>query len=89
MHYLRVKQALVGLRLKSWPYAGKIGIREQAHDGRFTQVHVFDQWCHLGTVEDEVQLDEALQTRGDYSFDLDTYKLLNKALKKTQEIIPL
>lgn len=34
MHYLRVKQALVGLRLKRWPYAGKIGIREQAHGGR-------------------------------------------------------
>lgn len=50
---------------------------------------MFDQWCHLGTVEDEVQLDEAMQTRGSYSFDLDTYKLLNKALKKTQEIIPL
>ena len=89
MHYLRVKQALVGLRLKSWPYAGKIGIREQSHKGRFTQVHVFDQWCHLGTVEDEVQLDEAMQTRSDYSFDLDTYKLINKALKKAPNIIPL
>ena len=89
IHYLRVKQALVGLRLKSWPYAGRIGIREKSQDSHFTQVHVFDQWCHLGTVEDDIQLDEALQARAEYSFDLDTYKLLNKALKNATQIIPL
>ncbi|HSH72547.1 MAG TPA: exonuclease domain-containing protein [Methylophilaceae bacterium] len=87
IHYLRVKQALVGLRLKSWPYAGRIGIREKSQDNHFIQVHVFDQWCHLGTVEDDIQLNEALQARAEYSFDLDTYKLLSKALTQNVELI--
>lgn len=89
LHYLKLKQALIGLRLKSWPYKGRIGIREIDKVTGKTQIQVFEQWCHLTTVEDEIQMDEAKQSRFEYNFDLDTYKLLNKYLKTTVEIIHL
>lgn len=82
LHYLRLKQALIGLRLESWPYKGKIGIKETDKMSGKTQIQVFEQWCHVATVEDDIQMDEALQTRFEFNFDLDTYKLLRKTLKK-------
>jgi DNA polymerase III subunit epsilon len=87
LHYLRLKQALIGIQLKSWPYEGRIGIRETDMAIGKTQVQVFEQWCHLATVEDELQMDEARQSKFELSFDLDTYKLLVNALKKPLNII--
>ncbi len=87
IHYLRLKQALIGMRLESWPYEGRIGIREIDKVSGRTQIQVFEQWCHLTTVEDDIQMDEARQSRYEFIFDLDTYKLLNKALKKSVDII--
>ncbi len=64
-----------------WPHtAGPIGIREyDARSGR-TDIHVFEQWCHLATVHDEEELAQALQTRQALAFDVDTYRLLLKRL---------
>ena len=89
LHYLRLKQALIPHRLKSWPYPGKIGIREYSEATNRSQLHVFDSWCHLGTVEDESELEDVLKTRSSLNFDLETYQLLQKSLKKNMAIIPL
>ena len=82
IHTLRLQQALISLRLKSWPYPGKIGIQEVHPHTLKSQLHVFDQWCHLASLEDEADLHEIQQTETTFSFDLDTYKLLIKQLKK-------
>lgn len=87
IHYLRLKQALIGMRLESWPYQGRIGIREVDKISGKTQIQVFEQWCHLTTVEDEIQMNEARQCRFELTFDLDIYKLLKKRLKQAPEII--
>lgn len=90
IHHLKLKQALVKHRLKSWPYDGKIGVREQNRFNGLTDIHVFDQWCHLGTVKNDADLAELMQTSTVFAFDLDGYKLLLKALKKTDvEILKL
>ncbi|PTR14178.1 DNA polymerase-3 subunit epsilon [Nitrosospira sp. Nsp2] len=89
LHYLRLKQALTPHQLKTWPYPGRIGIREHDKESGRTQVHVFDSWCHIATVEDESALEEVRETRSSLSFDLDTYKLLLKHLKKNVSVIPL
>ena len=89
LHFLRLKQALTPLRLKSWPYAGQIGIREYCKSSGRTQLHVFNYWCYLGTVENECDLDELLNVRSAMKFDLDTYKLLLKNLGKQTGVIPL
>lgn len=89
IHYLRLKQALIGMRLASWPYEGRIGIREIDPLTGKTQIQVFDQWCHIATVEDDIQLDEAMQSSFEFNFDLDTYKLLLRYLKKPVNIVRL
>lgn len=77
-HHLRLQLALAKQRLLVWPHAGKIGLREHnVHTGR-TDIHLFDQWCHLATVRDEAELAEALDERRTLAFDLDTYRLLLK-----------
>lgn len=88
IHYLRLQQALIAHKLKNWPYAGKIGIREQNRENDKTQLHIFEYWTYLGAIENEADLAEKLQESTQFKFDLDTYKLLLKAFNnpKTQVI---
>lgn len=81
-HNLRLAQALHRLRLAAWPYQGPIGVREaDAVTGR-TEVHLIDRWCYLDTVDSEADLHEALEARTERAFDLDTYQILSKWLKR-------
>ena len=90
LHYLRLQQALTSLKLKSWQFEGKIGIKEHDPETSKTELHVFDQWCHIATVDDESNLEDAISSKYTFSFDLDTYKLLLKELsKRNTAVIPL
>ncbi len=86
-HRLRLLIALSGYKLLAWPFNGRIGIREHNLDNDMTEVHVFDQWCHLGTARDHQEFDE-IATHP--HFDRDTYRYLLKFLnRKNVEIIAL
>lgn len=91
-HALRLAAALAALRVRAWPFPGRIGIRETAADGERCELHVLDQWCHLGTVRSEEEL-HALQDGAPRPlFDFDTYKILSRYLlsgKNRPEIVPL
>lgn len=90
LHFLRLKQALISLKIKSWGFKGKIGIKEHNPSTNKTELHVFDQWCHIATVDEASLLEEAINSKYTFSFDLDTYKLLLKELsKRNTAIIPL
>ena len=90
LHYLRLQQALISLKIKSCGYEGKICIKEHDPITHKTELHVFDQWCHIATVKDESDLNEALHSQHIFSFDLDTYKLLLRELsKKNTSVISL
>lgn len=78
LHRLRLQMALEVHRLKTWPYAGRLGIREHHASSGRTDIHVFDQWCHVATVHDEAALEEARTMRMVLAFDVDTYRLLLK-----------
>jgi DNA polymerase-3 subunit epsilon len=78
LHYLRLQLALAQQQLRVWPHAGKIGLREHHDASGRTEIHVFDQWCHLATVHDNSELEDALNARRTLAFDLDTYRLLIK-----------
>jgi DNA polymerase III subunit epsilon len=80
IHYLKLLQALSKHRLKSWPFNHKIGIKEHNKFTGKTDIHVFDQWCHLGTVNNENDYIEMLASKTIFSFELDTYKLLIKSI---------
>ena len=78
-HAQRVHDALQGERLRAWPYAGPLLLREVSADGQRSQVHVFEHWRHLGSADDQAGLRRLLGERragGALAFDLDTYRLL-------------
>jgi DNA polymerase III subunit epsilon len=84
IHYLKLLQALTKHRLKVWPYNNKISIKEYNSITGKTDIHIFDQWCHLGTVNNAAEYEELLNTKTIFAFDLDSYKLILKTLKTNQ-----
>ena len=82
LHNMRVQMALSGLKIKSWPFPGRIALRERAAGGfasdgtRGGEYHVLDHWMYLGSARSEDEL-AALSTRHAYAvFDVDVYKIL-------------
>jgi DNA polymerase-3 subunit epsilon len=81
-HDLRLKTALAVLKLRTWPFPGRVAIRERLDAGERCEWHLFENWCHLGTAKSEAELYEAAQTRFDAAFDLDAYRILRRELEK-------
>jgi len=79
-HLLRVRLALAAHKLQDWPFPGPVGLREFDPASGRTDIHVFDHWCHLATVQDEADLHEVLSSRQPMAFDVDTYGLLRNRL---------
>jgi DNA polymerase-3 subunit epsilon len=82
LHNMRVQLALSALKIKSWPFPGRIALRERAVGGfasdgtRGGELHVLDHWMYLGSARSEDEL-AALSTRHAYGvFDVDVYKIL-------------
>ena len=80
MHHLRLQTALTKHKLQVWPYDGKIGIKEVNSFTQKTEIHLFDQWCHITTVDNDQDYHQATQQNPIFQFDLDTYKLVSKVL---------
>ena len=80
LHRVRLQMALAEHRLQAWPHPGRMGIREHNPLTGRTDIHVFDQWCHVATVHDDDALQDAISARQPLAFDLDTYRLLLKRL---------
>jgi DNA polymerase III subunit epsilon len=72
VHGLRLAAALAQLKMRPWPFKGRVGVREGSRDA----VIVLDRWCYLGTARTEAELAELTQRRSRPAFDLDTYKIL-------------
>ncbi|MFL6580781.1 MAG: exonuclease domain-containing protein [Burkholderiales bacterium] len=80
-HSMRLMKALYALRMRDWPHPGPIGVREHdAITGR-TEVHVLDQWRHLGSAEDDGALHDILQSNTDKPFDASVYRILLQYFK--------
>jgi DNA polymerase-3 subunit epsilon len=82
LHNMRVQLALSAMKIKSWPFPGRIALRERAAGGfssdgtRGGEFHVLDHWMYLGSARTEEEL-AALSTRHAYAaFDVDVYKIL-------------
>jgi len=75
-HRERLFTSLLALRVECWPYPGAVGLVER--DDEFTQIHVVNHWCYLGsapTIEQARQLSQAAA-----GFDADGYKILLRPL---------
>jgi DNA polymerase-3 subunit epsilon len=82
LHNMRVQLALSALKIKSWPFPGRIALRERAvggfsSDGTLEgEFHVLEHWMYLGSARSEEDL-AALSVRRAYAaFDVDVYKIL-------------
>jgi DNA polymerase III subunit epsilon len=82
LHDLRLRLALSSLKLKPWPFPGRIALRERdPRSGEFqdaggADLHVIDHWTYLGTARSEDEL-TALRARPvSAGFDMDVYKIL-------------
>ncbi len=82
-HRARLEAALAKLRVDTWPYEGAIGLIERGADR--TDVHVVNNWCYLGSARSDDEVHDLLeQSPSRPAFDLDTYKILHKALANKQ-----
>ena len=89
LHHLRLRNALITHKLKAWPYEGKVGIKELNHETNKNELHVFEQWCYLDTVDSDADLDESVNTKYEKKFDLDFYRLIQKSLINGYEVMKL
>jgi DNA polymerase-3 subunit epsilon len=80
-HDARLVIALGASALRRWPFAGPIGVRETDVWRERSTLHVFDRWCHLGSVEDESAFDACLAEAGAARFDAEVYRLLWRQLE--------
>ncbi len=77
LHDTRVRLALAALRLKPWPYAGRILVVERDWRGQ-EDLHVLEGWRYLGTVQEP---EHAHRLDADaVPFDPDVYRILKKFL---------
>jgi DNA polymerase III subunit epsilon len=73
LHDMRARMALSSLKIMSWPFAGRIALRERVSSEEF---HVLDHWTYLGTARSEQELAD-LSTQGvQRAFDTDVYRIL-------------
>ena len=83
-HQSRLEAALHSLKVKTWPYAGAVGLIEYGTDGQ-QDTHVVHNWCYLGTARSESEIRHLLnQAPVRPAFDVDTYKILVRALHNDQ-----
>jgi DNA polymerase-3 subunit epsilon len=82
LHHTRLLLALSALKLKAWPFPGRIALRERAargfgpDGGSGADLHVVDHWTYLGTARSEEQI-AALGARDlSVAFDVDVYRIL-------------
>jgi hypothetical protein len=69
--------ALAALKIRSWPFAGRIALREPALRGeQGREFHVLDHWTYLGTARSDEELAVLSAKRADAGFDVDVYKIL-------------
>ena len=86
-HRIRFIEAISPLKNQVWPYKGRIGIREKSFSGKRVDIHLFENWCFLGTVHNTSELNQLrIFENEDLMFDLDTYKILIRYLNKNKNV---
>jgi DNA polymerase-3 subunit epsilon len=88
---LRMQIAFNALQLKVWPYEGMIGIKEKHPSRSWEQMHIIYNWSHVATVNSEEELHHLIDQGSDHviSFDLDSYKLISKAIMSPVSSLPI
>jgi DNA polymerase-3 subunit epsilon len=96
LHDLRLQLALSSLKLKAWPFPGRIAVRERDPRGgqprggpEFTpgtDLHVLDRWTYLGTARNEEELEALRAQPAVAAFDVDVYRILVRHFAKNPRL---
>jgi DNA polymerase III subunit epsilon len=81
LHNMRLRMALSGLKLKTWPFPGRIALKE-GH----SEYHVLDHWAYLGTARSEEELAELAGVATEGAFDAEVYRILVRYLAKNPNL---
>ncbi len=84
LYNLRFDLAFSKTKLKNWPFAGPILLKEDNPIENTEEVFVVDQWCIVGSGKSEDDLTDFKAY--DYQFDLDNYKIINTFLKSEKNL---
>lgn len=84
LHEMRLRLALSALKLKSWPFPGRIAVRERGMLG--SEAHVLDHWTYLGTARTDEELATLGAQRSDLPFDADIYRILLRYFARNPEL---
>ncbi|ROT98670.1 DNA polymerase III subunit epsilon [Marinobacter sp. R17] len=77
---LRMQIGFHNLRLTTWPWQGPVGVVEHNRERDRTDILVIYNWMHIATLHDESDLQDLSLGGQSVTFDLDSYKLVVKAL---------
>ena len=86
---LRMQIAFHNLRLKTWPWKGPVGVVERNPERDRTDILIVYNWMHVATVHDHQALGDLSLNRQAVTFDLDSYKLIAKALLARKQERPI
>ncbi len=84
LHDVRLMVALSSLKLKAWPFPGRVALRER--DFRGSALHVVDHWSYLGTARTDEELAEIGAGRSEAAFDPDVYRILVRHLGRNPNL---
>jgi DNA polymerase-3 subunit epsilon len=82
LHNTRLQLALSSLKLKAWPFPGRVALREHDPRGgapefsRSADLHVVDHWAYIGTARSEEELASLKTKDARAAFDVDVYRIL-------------
>lgn len=91
-HNLLLKAALAGMKHKNWPFKGPVGFKERSMERKDRMdLHLFDQWCYLGTATNEEEAEDIMQNGNAPDFEIDFYRIIagylrSKNLQKTGRV---
>jgi DNA polymerase III subunit epsilon len=77
LHNLRSQMALSALKFKSWPFPGRVALRERDPLGD-AELHVVDHWMYLGTARCDEQLAVLAMQDAPGVFDAHVYRILTR-----------
>jgi len=79
LHRVRLQTALSSLKLKAWPFPGRVALRERGPLGA-ADLHVLDHWTYLGTASCEEELEALAAQQATVAFDPHVYRILVRYL---------
>ncbi len=85
LHNVRAQMALSSLKLKPWPFPGRVALRERDPFGA-DEWHVLDHWTYLGCARCEEELAALAEATAPAAFDPQVYRILVRYLSRHPQL---